>query len=176
MTRQLKLIAGLLLVLVLAVVTCYRHLARQRDLAERSRDDLVTCRRLAGQIRRARNRPRVAAEAATRPSATTAQIEAAATTAGLPSDRLVRIFPEPARRLGDTVYKEKPTQVILRNVTLEQLVALAHGLIDGDQPLHSKSIRISAPSAQDTFDNWHAELVFTYLIYEPPVTAPGSRP
>ena len=96
-----------------------------------------------------------------------APIEGAAKAAGIPADRLVRISPEPARRVGETAYKEKPTRAFLKNVRLKALVATAHALGGPETGLDLKSLRLTAPSRDATEETWSAELLFTYLIYEP---------
>ncbi len=147
-----------------------RHLAAARGRALAASEDLAECRRLADRIRLLRDRSRLAEDRERVPEQTTGRIEAAAKSAGISAARLVRISPEPARRVGETAYKEKPTRVLLRKVTLKQLVAMVHGLTRGEGMLRAKSLRLTAPSRNATDDLWDAELVLVYLIYEPPPT------
>ena len=100
-------------------------------------------------------------------SETTGLIEGAAGAAGIPPDKLIRIVPESPQRLGRTVYKEKLTRITLRNVSLEQLVKLAHHLTGGDRGLHAKALRITPLDQSDPAGGWSADLVVAYLIYEP---------
>jgi hypothetical protein len=129
---------------------------------------LAECRRLVDRIRELERRSRRAEDRERVPDRTTGRIEAAATNAGIPRGRLVRIAPEPARRVGETVYKEKPTRVVLRKATLKQIVTMVHRLTRGEGGLRAKSLRLTAPSRNATQNLWDAEVVLVYLIYEPP--------
>jgi hypothetical protein len=82
----------------------------------------------------------------------------------------VRITPQPPRRVEETVYKEKPTHVMLKDVSLQQVGQMVAALLNSDAGLAAKSIRLGAPRSDDTSALWSAELVVTYLIYDPPVT------
>ena len=79
----------------------------------------------------------------------------------------MRIWPEPARRVGDTAYKQKPTQVILHKLTLQQLIRFLHTLTGPDTGLHVASLRLTTPRGHDTTNIWNAETTITYLIYAP---------
>jgi hypothetical protein len=57
---------------------------------------------------------------------------------------------------------------MLKNVTLEQLVKMAHTLSAETDSLLPKALRLTAPRNADTGPFWNAELVLTYLIYDPP--------
>jgi hypothetical protein len=54
----------------------------------------------------------------------------------------------------------------LPNVTLQQLVTILYNLT-GEHGLMAKSLRLSAPQTDDAGSQWSAELVLTYLIYDP---------
>jgi hypothetical protein len=97
----------------------------------------------------------------------TGLIEQAAQAAGVGPGSLRRITPEAPQRLGDSAYKEKPTLLALDDVTLEQLVRLVHHLVSSQQGLCPKSIRLSAPRKAAADSAWSAEIVLTYLIYDP---------
>jgi hypothetical protein len=111
--------------------------------------------------------PHLAAEDERVASETTASIEVAAKTAGIRPEALVRITPAMPQRLGDTVYKEKPTHIQLRNVTLAQVVRMMHAAVTSPQRLQPRSLRITAPERDDNGETWNAEIVVAYLIYEP---------
>lgn len=171
MTRR-RAILVLILAAVLAVAGgwSYAYVADQRRAALAALADLDDCRRMAAQIETLRRRPSLAAQNQRGSAETIGLIEQSAKAAQLASGNLVRILPEPPRRLGDTVYVEKPTRVMLKNVTLQQLVAMVHGIITDKNGLHARSVRLTAPSPEDTGPAWTAELVLTYLIFEPPRT------
>ncbi|KKM17455.1 hypothetical protein LCGC14_1675610, partial [marine sediment metagenome] len=150
-------------------VWSYGRMSRGSHLAFAAAGDTVECAKMASAIQGAVARPTVAAEHERLAAETTRLIEQAARAAKISPDRLVRISPEPPQRLGDTVYKEKPTQVLLKNITLKQLVVLAHTLMGASEGLSIKSIRVTAPRSDSADDRWTAEIVVTYLIYAPPL-------
>ncbi len=161
-------VIGLTAALLAAVAWSYGHLAEQRRAADLARLDSLEVDRMAAQIRAVRDRPTMADEDERLAEETIGLIEAAARAAAVAPGRLVRITPEPPQRLGDSVYKEKPTAVLLKGVSLRQVVGLVHTLIGGDRGLSAKSIRLSAPRHDDEGELWTAEIVVTYLIYDPP--------
>lgn len=168
MTRQrmvLLILLGVLLVLV--GLWRYRAMENARSAADAAAADLEATRRIVKKIEAFRDRPSEAVEGEQLATETITLIEKAVTSSGIDSKNLVRISPGSPTRVGDTPYKEKPTQVFLRNVPLRQLVALTHSLLQGGQKLHTKSMRIIPPRPDDTGEDWNAELTLTYLIYEP---------
>jgi hypothetical protein len=167
-TRKQILFAVLLGLLILTTAWAYGRMNDQRQAARRAQEDRSECERCAADIAKMAHRPDVASEREKQHTETLRRIEAAAQLAGVTAGNLVRITPEPARRLEDTVYKEKPTQVLLRNVSLKQVVTFAHSLTGGAQALNPKSLRLTSPRPEDTSDRWTAELVLTYLVYDPP--------
>ena len=170
--RQTILLAILGGLLGLTAFWCYGRLVAGRQAALTAQADLAACRHMAAQIQALSRRRAFAEEHERRSADVVAPVEQAAKTAGIAGDRLIRVTPMPPRRIEETPYKEKPTQVILKRVTLEQLVRLLHRLGEGDQPLRSAAVRLVAPDRQDTGPLWDAEVVLTYLIYEPANTSP----
>jgi predicted Zn-dependent peptidase len=168
------LLSVLLALLVLAAAWSYGMLARSRAAATGARADLEECRRLAAEIEGAAKRPALAAEHERVVTEVTGLVEEAAKFAQIPPEKIERITPEAARRVGDSVYTEKPTQVVLQDVTLKQVVELLHRLAASGRGLTPKSLRIVAPRGEDAGDLWTAELVVTYLIYDPPDTQRGG--
>jgi len=154
--------------LLVATLWANGRLAKASHAAEQSATDLAECRKLATQIGEIKDRPRVASEQEKLAGETTAMIDAAATAAGITARQLVRIAPESPQRLGETVYKEKPIAVLLRGVTLRQIVRMSHALLAPNPGLRIKTMRLSAPTPDDTTDKWTAELTITYLLYDPP--------
>jgi len=164
MTKLTLVLIGILCVIAFQSI---RYMADRHKAALGARADYEKCLRCAEKIEALKKRPKIAAGHERLHAETTGLIEQAAEKAGVPAGSLVRITPEPPRRLADTVYKEKPTRILLKKVTLKQIVLLVHGLIGADKKLHANFIRITAPRADDTGGLWTAELVVTYLIYEP---------
>jgi len=164
-TILLTVLAGLL---CLAMLWCQNRQSRQKQRALAAMEGLAECRRIAARIRQARRRPALAAERELLGSQITSLIENAARSAGITPDRLVSITPQRADRVGESVYKEKPTLVSLKGVTLKQLVTMVHKLVSSADGLYAERLWLAAPRPQDTGNLWDAELTLTYLIYDPP--------
>jgi hypothetical protein len=169
MNRGRLLLLGMLVVLMgIVAMWTYDSMVAAQKVAIAESENLVACRRMTAGIEAYQRRPVKAAEHVQLATETTGLIEKSARDASIDLRNLVRITPEPSRRVGDTVYKEKVTFVHLKNTTLKQLVALVHNLITAQQKLQVKTIRIAAPRSDDTGSWWTVELALTYLIYEPP--------
>jgi len=169
MNRRRLMLFGMLAALMgIVTVWTYDNMVAARIAAFDANEDLVACRRMTAGIESYQKRPVQAAEHVQLATETTGLIEKSAKDASIDLRNLIRITPEPSRRVGDTVYKEKVTFVHLKNITLKQLVALVHNLITAQQKLQVKTIRIAAPQPDDTGSWWTVELALTYLIYEPP--------
>ncbi len=169
-TRKSVLLAVLiLLALGGAAFWSYDFLDTQHSSALAAQRDLTAIEGFAQRIEAARQRPKLAAEQEQVGTQTTALIEKAATAAGILPDtnnnRFMEIKPQPAQRVGETNFREKPTVLKFKNVTLEQVVRLMHALAAGEPALHAKSLQLSCMNADDT-TNWSAEITLTYLIYD----------
>jgi len=169
MTRRMVTLLAVLAVLLAALALwSYEYLGSRRAMAAAARDDLAACRQLAAEVARLRQGPALACDSERIASEVNSLVETAAREAGLPARSLVRIMPAPAQRLGDTVYKEKPTQVILKRASLKQIVRLLWKLASGESPLGVKALTLRAVQPQDEADLWNADVTLTYLVYEPP--------
>ncbi len=169
MTRRTRILALALTVLLLATtIWGYVFCTNAHRAALGARTNLARSREISTKIDALRERPTLAVDQERLSTETTRLIEQAARSAAIKPNKLVRITPEPPRRIADSVYKEKPTQVRLKGVTLTQSVEMLHRLTSAKDVLHPQSIRLGAPRIDDTGDIWTAELVLTYLIYDPP--------
>ena len=97
------------------------------------------------------------------PGAGLAEAGAAAQATGA----ILRIGPQPPRRLADSVYLEKPTQVSVRQLTLQQLITFLHDLSDDSSNLWVPSLRIRSSQVATVAGRWDAEMTVSYLIYSP---------
>lgn len=168
MNRRMKVYIVIIFVLMAFIAAwSTSNLLAARATAMVAARNLEDCRRFEEQILRLRTRPALAAEHERLATEIVGPIEKAARQAGIPAERLIRISPEAAQRVGETAYKEKPTRVFLKNVTLQQVTAMAHGLMASEEGLGLKSLRLTVQSRDATTGTWSAELVFAYLIYEP---------
>ena len=148
-------------------IWAYSEWADQYDAAANSATALAECRATADQIALLRERPVLAGAREMGSSEITPRIEKAALAAGLSATDLVRISPEPARRLGESPYREQSTEVVVEGVSLRQSVELLHAITNGQPGLRVKEIRLSAPQAADTRDRWTLEATLAALIYSP---------
>lgn len=107
-------------------------------------------------------------------------IERSADQAKVPRQALDRIWPQPPRRIGDTVYQRKATQLVIRDITLPQVIRFLHGLAVGDSPLRIDSLRLSAPrnssathsagrqtNSSPSRETWTLEATVSHLLYKP---------
>jgi hypothetical protein len=162
----------LFLLICVAEVWAYAYMSGRRNDAIAAGKDLRDCAKMAAEIERVSRQPALAAEREQLAAETSGAIESAAKAAGIDPKRLVRITPGAPQRIGDTVYKEKPTHVLLKDVTLKELVAMLHGIASSPQCLNPRSLRLAATQREDTGALWTAEVVVSYLIYEPIRTGP----
>jgi len=165
--RELWLIGTMLALLLLTVLWSYGQMSASKEAVLSAAQDTAQCRHLADRIGQLQHKPSLAGSSELAMTELARLIEQAAAGSEIPGGSLVRITPEAARRIGDSVYKEKPTQVLLRNVTLGQIVRFLHSLTGNDSGLEARQIRLSAPRDQQTGDQWVLEATLGYLIYAP---------
>lgn len=154
---------------LLAANTWWAHgrMAAARQAALAAQEDVARCRQLAAALERLRTQPARAGQAERRVEELSARIEAAAQAAGIPPAQLLAIRPQPAVRLGPSPYTQKPTQVTLQAVRLEQLTRFVHGLTGGADGLWARSIRLSAPRGDEASEIWSAEVTVSEVLYAP---------
>jgi hypothetical protein len=165
------LAAGLLVM----VGCCHWQLGAARAAAAAAADDTADCERRVLRIRQLRGKPTLAGLQEVEMTELARKIEQTALAKQIPAQSLLRVSPEAARRLGDSPYKEKPTQLVLRMVTLRQLIGFLHAVSSEGCGLQVKSIRLTAPREQEIGDRWTAEVTLTYLVYAPPAESQGGK-
>lgn len=178
MKRRMRLWLTLLgVLLVAAALWSHGQLARQRAAAVEALAQAAECQDMAARIERAGQRPTLSGDPERLAAEVVGRVEQAARQASIPAGSLLRISPEPPRRVGESAYKERPTLVLLREVSRRQLVQFLHGLEADQSGLRTQAIRLAAPREDDARDLWHADVTLTYLIYEPaPAGNAGARP
>ena len=102
----------------------------------------------------------------------TKQIEDAARGMSLPPATIVVIEPQVPRRISDSPYKLRVTQLDLKPLVLSEVIALLHNILDRDATLVVSSLRLSSPSrtndsAANAVEVWTPEVTLTNLIYDP---------
>jgi hypothetical protein len=168
-----RFMAGTIALALLAgVAWSYARLAQSRASAWAAGQNLADCRQLAARIQVLRQKPAVAGAKEWRPADLSRRIEEAARTAQFADGSIGRIEPEPPRRVGESNYREVPTQVRFGKVTLQQILTFLHALgseapqaADRASALQLHSIRLWAPRGEETADRWTVESTLTYMIY-----------
>jgi hypothetical protein len=138
----------------------------QRSRARTAADDLARCKALADAIRTLRDKPAVASAEAMGIQELGQRIEAACRRAGFQGPVLEGVYPQSARRVGDSPYLVKPTALALRGVTLPQVVAFLEHLTSGTG-LSVRDVRLQTPHGDADHTVWDAEATVTYLMYAP---------
>lgn len=164
-TRLVFLIAALT-----AASACYWHYLSNIKALESSLDNVESCERLAAEIDGIRQAPQRARLTTRSADDLGTAVEKAATNAHLARDRVLRIDPQSARRLGKTDYLEQATEVELLAVNMRQIVDLVHNLVSGDGELAINTLRLRMPHDTDQQagpELWLADIVLTQRIYAP---------
>ena len=164
--RPQIVVPALLLILLVSVGWSYTIYADARGGASSAAADEAESARLVGRIEQLRQRPAVAGTRELRVTELTARVEEAAAKAGCPEGSIVRIDPEGARRVEDSAYVEKPTQVLVRGVTMQQALTFLHSLAAGDGGLRLKSTRLATVPGEEG-DRWQVECTWAYVVYAP---------
>lgn len=166
MNRRKAILLSILAVCLIAVsYYSYDNMISCKEATLASASDLSLCREMIQSIDQYRQRPALASEHELLATQTNSLIEKTAIGAGISKRSLIRITPEPARRLEDSSYKDKPSQILLRDVNLKQMVPFIHKLLSAG--LNAKSIRLVSPKPDDTGQLWTMEITMSYLVYDP---------
>ncbi|MEM9109982.1 MAG: hypothetical protein AAGC72_08150 [Planctomycetota bacterium] len=172
--RQITLYSGLVASLFLVLAIGLLQMRRAHQQAQDAADSLMACRTLSAEILRLRKSPALIEDQPQQHEQLAQRIEGSAINAGISPEQIIRIWPQEPRRLEDTVYKDKATLVVLREVGLDQSTQMLHEMASGPGGVSVKSIRLTAPREQATAsdpsrpsDTWNIEATVGYLIYAP---------
>jgi len=167
-----------------AAVSYWQLLAAQTE-AQISSRLLSESHGYAQQIEQGRSSPAVVSDQAMELTLLAHLIERAADEAGVNRQALDRIWPQPPRRVGDSPYLRKATQLVVRDVTMAQGIGFLHRLTTGDSPMNLDALRLSAPRASTSAaggslsasrrrsqepETWTLEATVSQLIYHPTTT------
>jgi hypothetical protein len=165
--RPIVLAGVLLAMLAVAAYWSVGWMSQQRRLAAQAAEDLATCRRLADDILTLSPPPAAAPATGVGVHELGQRIEDASRKANLAPVSLEGVFPQNARRLGDTPYLQKPTSLVLRNVSLSQLVTFLYHLTDQSGWI-VQDLRLRTPRGDEHGALWDAEATLTCLMNAPP--------
>jgi hypothetical protein len=170
MSRVRRLLYGTVIAaaMVAALLWCAGGLVDAREQATRARADLGVCRQLAARIGQLDRLPRSQSAGPVDPSDLYQHGQQALQQLGVSPDHLVQIAPQTPERLGETAYKQVPTQLLVRDLTLRQLVGFLLAMTSEPSTMSVRSLRLYAPRDSDGGAQWTAELTLSYLVYEPP--------
>jgi len=160
------LIAVMVVMLLIAAIWNVDWMLDQRARAQFASRDLAACRQHSRVIESLRRKPTVASDKAVGIQELGERIGAALKRAKLSPSALEGVFPQKARRVGDSPYMKKPTSLSLRNVSLEQLGTFLYHLTE-DPGFSISDLRLRSPRSYAGNGTWNAEAVLTYLIYDP---------
>lgn len=167
-------LAWIVLLGLLAVAAGWsvRSMQQQRSGMETAAEALHEAGHYADRIARLEHQPQRAGARRMPVNQLTQMIEQCVEAAGIEPGRLDRVWPEPPRRLGDSPYQESVTRILLRRVTLEQLIELLRAIDRAEQRLTVSMLRLTAPRGVDDLEQpgpgyWTVELNISYLIYAP---------
>lgn len=161
---------GIIVGLAILVVLAMDRWNSKRAAAQTATANVEACRQLAMQIANLKARPSRAALESRSTTDFTQRVEKAAQNAGLAQDSILRIDPQPARRVEDTTYLEQPTTLELRDISLQHLTTFLLALTADDSSPIVSALRLTVPRQQATRgegEPWHAEVTLTHLIFSP---------
>lgn len=157
------------LAMMLGLGGCFWYESTNRAHLDLVSRNLESCRALATKISELRQSPSHA-RASTRSTDDLASvIEKAAADAQLARDRVVRIDPQPPKRVAKSDYLDQTTEVELLNINLRQLVSFLFNLAASDSGLNVSTLRLQVPHSDnaDSAETWLADIVLTQRIYAP---------
>ncbi len=143
---------------------------------EAAAQQLTASRELAAHIQQARDQPTLAAEAQLAPSELAQRLAHTAAESGIAAEAIARVWPQPERRLGDSPYTTKPTEIHLNGITLAQTLELLTRLENDttlSPPMDVTALRIVAPriASNNTLDNapetWSVDATLSQTLYRP---------
>ena len=138
-----------------------------RDASGTALSSLSLSIELAERIESLRRRPTMAGDSEMAMTQLAGLVEQASQAANLPDRSVARVWPQRPRRIADTAYKENPTQVQLRGVSLEQLIRFLDHMIGQTEGLNIGSLRLQAPRDTARQGLWEADADLSYLVYAP---------
>ena len=175
MSNKLLVAFGVLLMTIGFAAYSGLRLNHARAQFVQASEQLEDAQQFAGQIKHHRQTPRRITDQEIEVTYLARLIERAADQARVPRQSLDRIWPQPPRRISDTPYQRKATQLFVREITLAQAIGFLHGLTSSDLPLSIDAVRLSAPRnpptvhsmATDMPELWTLETTVSHLLYQP---------
>ena len=166
--RSLLLLGALLAICLLTanIWAISQMLASQRVVADAS-EELSKNTLLIAEIKRLQFKPRIASLEQETITGIPERIEQAMQFAGITSDKFVQNIPGGAAPKGNTNYKERLTEIKLKELTMPQIVQFCQQLEAPEKGLTVRDLdlRASIPVVGSDADLWEATIQLSQLIY-----------
>ncbi len=173
-TRSIFVLGGLLaLGLVSFNVWAVSRMQRAQSALTDSLDKLAKNQRSVTAIKRLQNRPRIASLIQEENFVLLERIQQAMGEAGIPLEKKKSDTPGEPVRKGTTSYLERSTVIILKDLSMQQIVQFCQQLEDPDKGLKVRDLAINASmtSKSSPVELWDVTVTLSQLIYSEP-TAP----
>lgn len=147
--------------------------ASRRGMTEAA-DQVRECLQLAESIRELRPTDSADVSAKSTPGDLAKRIEAIVREPQLSGVQLVRVDPQPPKRIPDSAYSQRTTQVELRNLQLRQFVMLLDALRREGAQSQVRRIHLQSPvreTASNGPETWAIEMVLTDRVLTPKTMA-----
>jgi len=176
---HLKTWIGLIALVACASFVAWSSLAKKEAQAAASSASLQLeqSKQYAQQIREGDQAPTRVGDQAIERTLLARLMEHATDQAKIPHNALEHIWPQAPQRVGDSPYVKHSTDLLLRDITLQQTALFLLQLTHADRPLDVDSLRLVAKRQNDggapaTPERWTLEATVSYPIYQPAATAP----
>ncbi|MEM8738839.1 MAG: hypothetical protein AAGG38_10240 [Planctomycetota bacterium] len=149
------------------------HLDQARTQQRAAATQLASAQRYTQTIQKHREAPTRIADREMQLTLLARLVEHAADEAGVSRQKLDRIWPQPPRRVSDSPYLRKSTQIVVREITLPQAVTFLHQLTNTrDVSLSLDTLRLiasrEAERSNGSPETWTVEAAVSELLYQPP--------
>ena len=174
MSQAQRLTVWLVVMLLCMTALCFwswQQLQTQQHLAKATVNDQLKCQRLASEIQAIRDTAQTQ-KPEDQINTLVQQIQQAADQASMPMSHVQRIRPATQRRMGQSAYLEKPTQLSLSNITLQKTIAFLHHLVSLQPDLQIQSMRLTEARKNPTSNLWQVEVGLATVVYAPVVRKP----
>ena len=170
--RKSLLYIGLLLVSAIVLAVMFGEWMRASREFDSASKDLQRCHVLVTEISALKVRPRVASLEVESPEQTIGPVVEAQKKSQLAPQSLVSVSPSAPTRLEKTEYQVRTTELMLEQVSLDQVHRFACVLGQNEDGMVVRELSLtpetaSNSNASNASERWNARLILTQLIYSP---------
>jgi hypothetical protein len=171
--RPLLLTVLLLAILLLANGWSFSWMLRQRSAADAAAVDAAACQGLERLIADMRRQSTLVSAQSIESQELGERIDAAAKQSDLNLNLLQGVFPEPAVRVGNLPYVEKPTTLTFRKVEARTLATFLFHLTNSSG-LTLRHLHLRTPHGNTGSTLWDVDATITCLVYAPNANSRGD--